>query len=199
MLLGTRYALLRPEFATFPGRPRHTRAVARRVLVTLGGSDPENVTPMVLRALEMVGVPELHARVVAGPANPHLEGLCEAGWRSRGRMEILTAAEDMPALMDWAEIAISAGGSTCWELAFMGVPSIILVLADNQLGVAQALGEAGIPVQMGRAETISPQALAEKLAALLPAAAEREQMALRGRALVDGRGTRRVIRAMREG
>jgi UDP-2,4-diacetamido-2,4,6-trideoxy-beta-L-altropyranose hydrolase len=196
LLLGTRYVLLRTEFAAFPRQPREVRAAARRVLVTLGGSDPENVTAMALRALEMVEVPDLHARVVAGPANPHLEGLREAGRRSQGRTEILTAAEDLPALMDWAEIAVSAGGSTCWELAFMGVPNVILVLAENQLGNAAGLAAAGVSINMGQARLVSAEALAETLTKLLKSARKRRRMGLRGHALVDGRGAERVSKAI---
>jgi UDP-2,4-diacetamido-2,4,6-trideoxy-beta-L-altropyranose hydrolase len=139
LLMGTRFALLRPEFKAWRNWERNIPKIARKVLVTLGAGDPENVTLEVMKALEHVGIPNLEVVVVAGPANPHLRELSRAASRSSLRIRLIPAANDMPALMAWADFAVTGGGSTCWELSFMRLPSLVLVLADNQIATAAAM------------------------------------------------------------
>ena len=122
LLLGTRYVLLRREFWPWRGWRREIPAVARKVLVTLGGGDPDNVTLKVIRALAQVEIEGLEAVVVVGPANPHLEELQAAVKDTPHPIRLESNVTNMPELMAWADVAITAGGSTCWETAFMGLP-----------------------------------------------------------------------------
>jgi UDP-2,4-diacetamido-2,4,6-trideoxy-beta-L-altropyranose hydrolase len=199
LLLGTRYVLLRREFSGWRGRPEVAREAARRVLVTLGGSDPENVTLRVIGALEEVTVPNLEVAVVAGAANPHLPALRRAIDASTRRVELLLDVADMPALMAAADVALAAAGTTSWELAFMGVPSILLVLADNQAAGADGLARAGAALSLGPAAGLDLRDLVGALEALLRNREHRRAMADRARSLVDGRGTERVVTLLREG
>lgn len=73
LLLGSRYALVPPEFAPWQSWQRQISGRGNRVLVTMGGSDPANVTMKVLRALQQMKSEGISAKVVVGPANPHLE------------------------------------------------------------------------------------------------------------------------------
>ena len=77
-LLGTRFALLRPEFQRWHGVVRHCPEVARKLVVTLGGSDAENTTLKIIEALEQISTPDLEIKVVVGPLNPHLAELQHA-------------------------------------------------------------------------------------------------------------------------
>ena len=189
LALGPGYALLRREFLAWSGAARLIPAIATKVLVTLGGSDPDNVTARVLANLR--GLSGIEVIVVVGGSNPHrvaLEALvqeCNAGtpWL---RLEV--DATNMPELMAWAEVAVSAGGSTLWELAYMGLPALLLVLAENQVPAARALDAAGIAQLLA-----SPDDLTGALAALLPDAARRRAMSAAARLLVDGRGVARVL------
>jgi UDP-2,4-diacetamido-2,4,6-trideoxy-beta-L-altropyranose hydrolase len=132
LLLGTRFVLLRREFKRWQGWHRETPPVGRKVLVTMGGADPDNVTLKAIQALKQLDVPGLEGRIVIGPANPHL-ALLKKAIGGESRLHLLTEVADMPHLMAWADVSISAGGSTCWELAYMGVP-MVMVLSDNQSG-----------------------------------------------------------------
>lgn len=191
-LLGSRYALLREEFVARRGWQRATPARARRVLVTLGGADPGNVTLTIVAALAACGLQELEARIVVGPENPHQERLAEAVARTP-RLQLIRFARNMPELMAWADIAISAAGSTCWELCFMMLPMLLVVLADNQEPAAQRLSARGMAHTLGWADRLSATSVAAALAALLDDQAQREQMSAAGRALVDGGGADRVV------
>ena len=189
LLLGTRYVLLRQQFLRYRGWQRETPAVARKLLVTLGGADPGNITGKVIERLRGLDV---EAKIVVGGSNPHLEKLQSAVCGLRAAMQLVVDAPDMPELMAWADVAVAAGGTTSWELAFMGLPSLVLVLADNQQPVADALDEA----RLSRKTT--PDRLAADLGALLADAGARRAMSERGRQLVDGNGVSRVVAGLRE-
>lgn len=193
LLLGTRYALVRREFKRWQGWQREISPVARKVLVTLGGGDPDNVTRKVIQALKQVDVPGLEARIVIGPANKHLEVLKkEIGDQSR--LHLLTNVADMPDLMAWADVCISAGGSTCWELAFMGLPGIMLITAENQRGNVEALNREHVGINLGWSQDLSVEKITSHLEHLMMNAEMRSLILQRGQNLVDGHGGRRLCK-----
>jgi len=95
-----------------------------------------------------------------------------------------------------AVFAVTAAGSTCWELMYLGVPLACLVLADNQAGIAFGLDQAGAALSLGRAEGISAKEIAARVGPLLRDPAQRAVMARAGRGLVDGKGAQRVVDRM---
>ena len=196
LLLGTRYVLLRQEFLAWRGWQREIPDVARKVLVTMGGGDPDNVTLKVIHVLQRVGVNELEAVVVVGGSNPHLEMLQSEVQRSRITIRLGHDVVDMPELMAWADLAVSAGGSTCWELAFMGVPNVVLVLAENQQGIAEGLEQAGAVTNLGWYSKVAEDLVAGALIDLIHAPEKRRQMSKAGQRLVDGHGVGRVVQAI---
>jgi UDP-2,4-diacetamido-2,4,6-trideoxy-beta-L-altropyranose hydrolase len=196
LLLGPNYALLRPEFVAARRRVRTVPELARRILVTLGGSDPENVTVTVIDALRRFGAAGLEVRIVLGPANRHLNTVREAIASLPMPVELLTHVSDMASLMTWADLAITAGGSTCWELACLGLSAVTIVLAENQRCVAEELSVAGIAVNAGSHRDLSVEHLAAKLESILYSSFRRLRMSQRGRELVDGRGADRVVSAL---
>lgn len=196
LLLGTDYVLLRREFLGYSDNARRIKDRAERVLVTLGGGDPDNVTQMVAEALARTGLSFLDVRFVVGPANPHRKGLEKVLSGAGFTHELLDAVTDMPRLMAWADMAITAGGSTCWEIAFMGLPALVIVVADNQENVARGLDAAGAAVNCGWFRSLSVDTLAERCAALVADRKRRVSLAENGRRLVDGNGAGRVVRKM---
>ena len=197
LLLGTRYVLLRSEFLAWQGWQREIPKVVRNVLVTLGGGDPNNQTLKVIQGLQQVDIEELEAVIVVGATNPHFGELRSAIHDSRFPIRIVRNTSDMPELMAWADVAVSAGGSTCWELAFMGLPTVVLVLAENQQGIAAGLGKAGAVLNLGWYMEASIAQIADTLLNLLEDCGLRRQMSQRGRELVDGLGVERVVESLR--
>ncbi|WP_027255509.1 UDP-2,4-diacetamido-2,4,6-trideoxy-beta-L-altropyranose hydrolase [Planktothrix agardhii] len=196
LLLGTRYTLLRREFWQWQGWQRTVPPVAKKVLVTLGGADPDNVTLKVIQSLQIVEVEELEAVVVVGGSNPHYENLKMAVQDSRYPIQVQQNVTNMPELMAWADVAISAGGSTCWELAFMGLPSILLILADNQRAIAQKLATLNLAVNLGWHQDVTIEEIGLALRESIGDRPKRETMSKRERELVDGNGARRVVSEM---
>lgn len=191
-LLGPQYVLLRPEFWPWRTWRRETPAVGRKVLVTLGGSDPDNQTAKVVRALAQLGLEGVEVVVVVGASNPHLGTLQALADQSPLTIRLARNVTDMPELMAWADVAISAGGSTCWELAFMGVPSLVGIIADNQVGIAEALASQNVARNVGWFETLGADQLAQTVVTLMKDEGERVRISQAGRRLVDGQGAQRI-------
>ncbi len=193
LLLGTRYALLRREFWLWRGWQRQIEPVGRKVLVTLGGSDPDNVTLKVIQALQQVELPDLEAIVVVGGSNPHFAELQAAIKTTDRRIILQRNVTDMPKLIAWADMAIAAGGSTCWELAFMGLPGILIVLAKNQELLIDRLHMLGAFKSLGWYHLLKVSHLSESLKRLVLSFEYRQSMYKACIATVDGVGSFRTI------
>jgi UDP-2,4-diacetamido-2,4,6-trideoxy-beta-L-altropyranose hydrolase len=196
LLLGTPYALLRREFLNWRGWRRETPRVAQKILVTLGGSDPDNVTLKVIQAIRLIETPGMEVNVVAGPTNPNMEMIEKELSTTLPIFRLRSAPEDMPALMAWADLVVSAAGSTVWELAFMGLPGVLLVVAQNQRGAAKKLQEKEVFSVLEFEPHWSPQDLAQFLAPLVQGEHLRLSMSQNARLLVDGLGASRVVQVM---
>lgn len=202
MLLGSHYALLRPQFS-------HTRpqALAKRdtcekvktLLVTMGGTDPDNVTGLVLKGLESVKWSEpIFINVVLGGKAPNLDHVCRQADQSLLEISVLSDVTDMAELMVKADLAIGAGGTTTWEQCCLGVPLIVIVTASNQEKVASSLEAAGVVVNLGRSTELTPDIVAENLQVICQSKEIRKKMSAKAFSVVDGSGAERVVRRITE-
>jgi UDP-2,4-diacetamido-2,4,6-trideoxy-beta-L-altropyranose hydrolase len=192
LLMGTDYILLRSEFLKWRKWQRDIPKAGRKILVTLGGSDPDNITLRLIQALEMISIKGMEAVVVVGASNPRHDEIAEAAARATASIRVRENPENMAELMAWADVAVSAGGTTSWELAFMGVPSCVLILAENQRRIAETLQKDGIAVSLGEFSACSPEMISGALFEIVNQHAVRGEMSRRGRELVDGSGGDRV-------
>jgi UDP-2,4-diacetamido-2,4,6-trideoxy-beta-L-altropyranose hydrolase len=198
LLLGTAYALLRREFATWADRERQVPATARRVLVTFGGTDPHDLAAMAIRAVHRIAEPALETTVVAG--SPELQArLAPLAGTGPQRIEVLGHVSGMPELMARADLAVATAGSTSWERALLKLPSLVVVVADNQRPIGAALQRAGAALDLGWWGDLRVRALADAIRATALDAPLRRRQAEAAGALVDGRGAARVLEAMAAG
>jgi len=195
-LFGCEYILLRREFLKHKDWKREIPQKANKILVTMGGADPDNVTLKVIRALNSLNVIDLEVKIVVGPSNPNIINLQKELAQSSLNFEILMSVKNMSHLMTWADLSISAAGSTCWELAFMGLPSLFITVADNQMGIAEALQQAGAGIHLGWYDEIMFNSIVETLQKILYNNERREDISESGYKLVDGRGGKRILRPM---
>jgi UDP-2,4-diacetamido-2,4,6-trideoxy-beta-L-altropyranose hydrolase len=198
LLLGTEYVLLRREFLAWRDWKREAPETARRLLVTLGGSDPENYTLEVIQALQLTDSPGLEATVVIGAGNPHAETLKASIRQGSPPIRLVSKVKNMPELMAWADVAVASAGTTTWELLFLGTPALFLILADNQSLVAQQIEGQKIGKTVGWAGRISVRSLAESIDRLAKDSRLRAEMSANARRTVDGRGTERVVTALHQ-
>lgn len=193
LLLGTKFSLLRQEFLSWRGWQRKSPTVAQKVLVTLGGADPDNVTLQVIQALQLIQIEGLEAIVVLGGSNPHYGQIQLATQASKINITLHRNVTDMSELMAWADMAISAGGSTNWELALMGLPSLIISLADNQTPNAIEMGAQGIVSYLGWHQHITSTEIIRAIETMAYDRQRRERMSQEGQKLVDGYYGRQII------
>jgi UDP-2,4-diacetamido-2,4,6-trideoxy-beta-L-altropyranose hydrolase len=196
LLLGPKYCLLRREFGAWRNWKREVSSVCRRVLVMMGGSDPENLTARVMQALALAELEGVENTVVIGGSNPHFVKLqslaAQSGQKITVRRDVSNMAEPMAA----ADVAISAAGSTCWELCLLGLPALLVDVADNQSELARELDRRGCAIHLGD-RTVSVEKIAEQLKRLVRSQELRQSLSLRSRELVDGDGAMRVVSVLR--
>jgi len=198
LLLGSRFVQLRQEFLPWQKWRRKTPGVARKVLVTLGGSDPANFTRTVIVALTKLEE-DLEAVALVGAGNAHRESLERMASKTKGRVRIEFNPGEVARWMAWADVAVAGAGTTAWELAFMGLPSVMVCLAENQRGAARLLDEGGLVELAGWHSEVSATQLGTRLRQLLTNPRRRREMSRRGRELVDGAGGSRVGSALLSG
>jgi UDP-2,4-diacetamido-2,4,6-trideoxy-beta-L-altropyranose hydrolase len=192
LLLGTRYALLRREFV-FPQAPREISPIGRKLLVTMGGSDPDNVTCRAMEAIEQVAIENLDVTVVAGGSNPHLASIAGSVAKSRHSCRILSNVTNMQELISWADLAISAAGTACWEYCALGLPAVLVAVAENQIANAKALHAAGAAELVSGGSRFAVGEMAQRITRLANSATERQSLSRTARTLVDGDGAARVL------
>lgn len=188
-LLGPVYTLLREEFAAAPP-DRHAPRV-ERIVVTLGGSDPFRLTPRLV-TWTRVACPDVEIVAIVGP---FFDGIEEV--RAAGPDRLLVDPPEFREVLVAADLVVSGGGQTTYELAAAGRPCVAIQVADDQGRNLQALARAGVLRFIGTAH--DPQletAFRAALRRLAGDAAARAQMGRAGRALVDGQGARRVAQAL---
>ena len=195
LLLGPRYALLRQEFLRWKPWNRTIPHHARRILITLGGmSDPAYY----MKVVEFIdGIESVECDIILGSTEPPVS-LEEKERQMPGRIRLYKHVKDMPALMAGADIAISSSGSTMWEIAFMGLPSILFVLSHNQQEVAESLRSIDAVEYLGWLERVDAFQAAASIKILLEDQETRKRMSQQLTSLVDGFGVERVIQVIKE-
>ena len=201
LLLGTDYVMLRSEFTGVKDKTRIIPLTAKNILITLGGADLENHSLSVVKSLMKLEKYRLHIKIVIGPANKNgqeiqqeVDKVCK---NKKMPIDIdLIEKANMIELMSWADLAISAGGSTCWELAFMGLPTIVFTIAANQEIVADGIDKAGMAINLGSIDALDDSIFVERMDDIISSIKKRKDMCESGYKLVDGLGTKRIIDAM---
>ncbi len=196
-MLGPAFALIHPDFA----KASPDRAVShapQKLLLFLTAGDPLNLTSAILRRLMTERWSSLAVDVVTGAINPHLaevQSLCAA--RPETTLHIDTT--NMPQLCTSANLAIGAAGGAALERCASALPSLTLVLADNQRLGADALKVLGGLELLHQSASEDLDSLDEQLDALITNGPHRRRLGTRGTVLVDGLGTGRVADAIMAG
>lgn len=202
LLLGPSHALLRRPFRQRAEAERPVPERARTLLVTFGGSDPGGHTERAIEALALLREP-VEAIILIGGGNPRADAIRQraaALSESRqGTSPVLSVVVDSPdpsGLMRTADIALSAGGSTLWELAALGVPMVVGSAVPVEVLPVEAMAKAGAALSLGALSGAGPDVMARTLDRLIRDAEARAALSCHARALIDGAGADRVIGAM---
>jgi UDP-2,4-diacetamido-2,4,6-trideoxy-beta-L-altropyranose hydrolase len=189
LLMGPSYVLLRREFRQ-GAEKREIRQTGDRILVTLGGSDPENLSPKIADAL--VHCSDLVVTVIAGAGYDKADELRKV---NASNLRVVFNPPNIAQFMKDSDQAIIAAGGTLWELLSMGCAVLSYSRNIVQTRVVQALSHRGMVVDMGEIRHFDPAKLAVSVKELVDSRMARERMTNLGRTIVDGLGTTRVVEA----
>lgn len=165
-LLGPAHVLLRPEFYEARQRQSDRDGKVKRILVFFGGSDPANQTQRVVEALKQLDRPDIAVDVVVGQANPFrqsIQSLCDELPNVRFHCQISNMAE----LIQNADLGIGAGGAAMWERCCLGLPTITVVFAANQVRTTEDVAEIGAIEYLGCSDLFVPADYARAIARML--------------------------------
>lgn len=154
LLLGPQYALLREEFYKVRRSLRVRDGLIRNILVYFGGSDLTNETMKTICALTMLNRNDIMVNVVVGGSNKNKEDI-HRYCRRYHNMQYFCQVDNMASLMNEADLAIGAGGSTTWERCFLLLPSIVITIADNQQDIAQNCQQMNLIEYLGKSSDVS--------------------------------------------
>lgn len=158
LLIGPEYALLRPEFSQWREYSLNRRKnieIPKHWLVNLGGVDKDNITSEILSALSQCSLlPDTNVTVVMGASAPHTENVKDLAKTMPWPCDVLVNVSNMAEIMANADIAIGAAGSTSWERCCLGVPTLLLVLAENQKEVASTFDKYGVALHINAANSL---------------------------------------------
>ncbi|UQZ36965.1 UDP-2,4-diacetamido-2,4,6-trideoxy-beta-L-altropyranose hydrolase [Paenibacillus sp. PK3_47] len=174
-LVGTGYAILRPEFRTVRKQLAARDGRIHRILVFFGGTDPTNDTLKTLQVLNKPQYSYLSIDVVAGKNNRNkvlIEDLCSHMANAWFHCQI----DNMAELMGKADLSIGAGGSSTWERCYLGLPSLSIVTADNQRAITQHVHDKGATFCLGDSAEVKPERIEHEINKLLTSPALVKEM-----------------------
>ena len=195
---GPYYALLRPEFAalreySLKRRTNSEHKQIRQLLITMGGVDMPNATGKVLQALKTIPLPaDCHITVVMGSTAPWLAQVRELAEKMPWPTSVLVNINDMAQRMADSDLAIGAAGSTSWERCCLGLPTLMVVLADNQKEVAVHLEKTGSANYLVINNQL-PQQIQDCLQHFLNKSDRLSQMSIKSSKITNGQGVEHVV------
>ena len=198
-LIGPRFALLRREFRGCTPNPRRRSGKVERLLISYGGTDPSNQTAKALDAVTRLeptaASATLGVDVVIGTTNPHGESIRRQCERMYG-VELHVGTTKMAELMERADLALGAPGSSSWERCVLGLPAILTALAENQEPVARGLSQCGAAWYLGPGHQVTAADLTRAMERALYDPALIATMSRQAHALVDPQPRSRVAQAL---
>jgi UDP-2,4-diacetamido-2,4,6-trideoxy-beta-L-altropyranose hydrolase len=192
LLTGAKYALLHPNFAFMRNPRRPTAEHVQRGLISFGATDPDDMTSLAIEAFQSIGL-MLQLDIILGGGAPNIDRVKGAAANfTNGNAKVYVEVRDPASIVSYADIAIGAGGVSALERCCLGIPSLIVSVADNQIGNALGIARAGGAAFAGEISEIDCSILASMLLELAGDSKRRETMAACGRELCDGLGSSRI-------
>lgn len=192
MLLGPHYALLRPEFSEARLNSSKRDGRVQRLIVFYGGSDPSNETLNTLHALESL---PLSIDVIVGRINPNIKKIDEFISKQKN-MSLYCDVDNMAQLMIKADLAVGASGSSSWERCCVGLPMILISVAENQEDIARNLENHQCAVYLGKSSEVTKLDILRVVQSLIKTPTKVRELSQNASQLVDGYGAERVSNIM---
>ena len=201
LLIGPKFALLRPEFATMRANSiaGRTGRGLRKLLITMGGVDLVDATSVVLSALQDATLgDDIEIKVILGSSAPALNKVLTLARNISCSTLVAVDVTDMSKAMAEADLAISAGGGTTWERCCLGLPSIIVETAKNQAGIASEMAAQGAALDPGPLDSKNFSKTLVEMVIKINDPKKLDAMSANASTICDGEGANRVLRRLQE-
>lgn len=199
LLLGPQYIMFRREFFKYRDKKKVLHRSAKKWLMTMGGGDDGNLTLKILSAVSRVDQKEVKLFVVLGPLNPNSEILKKEIEKMKIPVSIVTNPPEISNLMADADLALSSAGTTLLQLVFMGVPTLAIATADNQIRGAEELQKRGLIAYLGKNDSVNESKIINSLNILTENGPVLRKTIEQGQALIDGYGAERILNHLDSG
>lgn len=196
VLVGLKYCVLRREFLENPEWRRCRQQGVKKILISMGGSDSANDSAKIIAALKLITVSLPQISLVVGHNNPRFLELR----KEAESLSVLTVEKTQDNFAKYSQefdLAITAAGATLWELAFLGLPALAYIVAENQVPLAESSEQLGLGINMGWNYNFSAQTLTQRLERLILNPHELETMSKKALVTIDGRGGSRVVEVLK--
>jgi UDP-2,4-diacetamido-2,4,6-trideoxy-beta-L-altropyranose hydrolase len=191
-LLGPEFALLRPEFSDLRRHVRARKGEIRKILILFGGCDLSNETSKAIEAVALNRRAEIMADVVIGANNPNRDAI-EAAAARLPSVKCHFNVSNMAKLMNEADVCIGAAGGTTWERCCLGLPAMVVAVADNQVAATRWLHENGILYFIGEHSSVSVEDIAEAIDLFCGKPDLARRYSENSMSLVDGMGVQKCV------
>lgn len=193
LLLGPTYVLLRSEFNDSVDRQRDYLKGLKRILIFFGGSDPTNETGKLLKTFPFLACQDIEYDVIVGSANPNKEDIQQQCSLYKN-VHFYCQISNMAEMMAKADLAIGAGGTATWERCYVGLPSIVIAVADNQVETSQALAGLGAIHYLGFYQSVNVRIIYDAVTAFAAQPEKLLSMSRIAKKVVPQNGTKLVSR-----
>ena len=194
MLLGPEYALLQPIYTELHDRMPPREGPIRRILIFFGGTDCDNLTGRTLAAFLRLNRPDIDVDVIITASYPHAAAIRQqvAG---HANIHVHSSLPTLAPLIAKANLAVGAGGATSWERLCLGLPTLVVTLAENQRSIADGLSQRGLIRWLGHGHEVSESTITRALGQVIDEGLDRT-WSLRCLEAVDANGVNRVCAAL---
>ena len=166
LLFGTKYTLLRSEFVLAKKNLMKRNGVIKRILISFGGSDKINLTGEVLDALDSLNRDDIFTDIVIAKNNPNISKI-KKKLKQKANFQLHIQTRNIAKLMNKADISIGAGGTMIWERCYLGLPSLIISIANNQKKQSAAVHSYGAAIDLGIYQKNTRQKIIKQLKRLI--------------------------------
>jgi UDP-2,4-diacetamido-2,4,6-trideoxy-beta-L-altropyranose hydrolase len=194
LMLGTEYALLQPDYMELHDRIPPRSGQVKRLLVFFGGADIENLTGQVTNIFRRIDRMDIHLDVVLTSNNPYKDTLCQQV-KDIENIHIYSGLSTLAPLMAKADLAIGASGATSWERCCLGLPSLVISLAENQIPIAKEMHRSGLIKWLGHKDEIDQNIIEGALRDIIDKGLDND-WSVKCKMIVDGMGAYRVCNVM---
>ena len=195
VMLGPSYALLQSEYPELRKHIRRRNGPIRNIFVSFGGSDIDNLSSLVVDSFHSLELKDIALDVAVGPNYLYKESITKKKYPNT--ISVHHGKQSLANFIAHADIGIGTAGTTVWERCCLGLPSLVISIADNQHSTARDLDRSGFIKWIGTAQTLDPDSLAEHIRAFVLDGFNIE-MSAKCHELVDGHGASRVCTAIED-